>query len=205
MAVQQKDYFTTRETAELLGVAVSTIQLWTNNGLLRAWTTAGGHRRIARNSVEEMLSQQQAQAVEKNNNTNKRSNSPLSIAVLEDNKQEIILYQEYFESLDLNTEILMSKDGYEGLLNIGRMSPDVIITDLIMPNIDGFEVIKAIKDDHDLDQSLIIVVSALTPDEIKVRGGLPKGVHLLSKPLSFEKLEILLRKKEHSKQRNLIN
>ena len=51
MLVVRKDYFTSREAAELLGVAVSTIQQWTNNGLLRAWTTAGGHRRITRNSV----------------------------------------------------------------------------------------------------------------------------------------------------------
>jgi excisionase family DNA binding protein len=57
--MSEKDYFTSREAAGLLDVAVSTIQLWTNNGVLRAWTTAGGHRRIARSSVEEMLSKKQ--------------------------------------------------------------------------------------------------------------------------------------------------
>lgn len=41
---KQKDYLSTRDAAELLNLAVSTIQLWTDNGLLRAWTTAGGHR-----------------------------------------------------------------------------------------------------------------------------------------------------------------
>ena len=42
---KQKDYFSSREAAEILHVAVSTIQLWTNNGLLRAWKTVGGQQR----------------------------------------------------------------------------------------------------------------------------------------------------------------
>jgi len=59
MAEKQKDYYKTSEAAKLLGVAVSTVQLWANNGSLRAWTTDGGHRRIERTSVEEMLAKQQ--------------------------------------------------------------------------------------------------------------------------------------------------
>ncbi len=55
MTEKRKAYYSTREAAELLGVAVSTIQLWTKGGLLKAWTTGGGHRRIALRSVEEML------------------------------------------------------------------------------------------------------------------------------------------------------
>jgi PAS domain S-box-containing protein/excisionase family DNA binding protein len=56
---KKKNYCKTSEAAKLLGVAVSTIQLWANNGSLRAWTTDGGHRRIERTSVEEMLAKQQ--------------------------------------------------------------------------------------------------------------------------------------------------
>ena len=55
----QKDYLSTREAGTLLKVAVSTIQLWMNDGLLSGWTTVGGHRRIAKNSVEKMLIQRQ--------------------------------------------------------------------------------------------------------------------------------------------------
>lgn len=47
----------TREAAKLLDVAVSTVQQWTNNGLLNAWKTVGGHRRISCTSVESVLDQ----------------------------------------------------------------------------------------------------------------------------------------------------
>ena len=63
MTNKQKDYLTTREAAALLNVAVSTIQLWTNDGLPEAWTTVGGHRRIRKSSVENMLSNKKAGSI----------------------------------------------------------------------------------------------------------------------------------------------
>lgn len=188
MPGKEKDYFTTREAAELLNVAVSTIQLWTDNGLLHAWTTAGGHRRIAKIAVEKMLSQQ-TESIKQN------SEQPLSIVVVEDNEQEMTLYKENFECWHMNADIHMSKDGYAGLINIGKTSPKIIITDLMMPNLNGFEMIKAIKENPDFKHSLIIAVSALTEDEIRIRGGLPSDVLVFSKPVEFDKLKKLLREK----------
>ena len=51
----EKTFCTTREAATLLGVSVGTTQLWVDNGLLSAWKTPGGHRRVARDSVEKLL------------------------------------------------------------------------------------------------------------------------------------------------------
>lgn len=49
---------TTREAAQLLGVAVSTAQLWMESGALPAWKTPGGHRRVHRSAVTRLLRQQ---------------------------------------------------------------------------------------------------------------------------------------------------
>lgn len=187
MPVKSKDYLSTREAAELLSVAVSTIQLWTNNGLLKAWTTAGGHRRIAKSSVEDMLKQKQ-EIIKK-----KYPEHPVSIVVVEDNEQEIMLYEQQFSLWDINADVHIFKDGYAGLINIGRTSPDIIISDLMMPNMDGFEMLKAIKENPDLQHCKLIVVSALTDDEIKNRGGLPDNVMTFRKPLPFTELENLVR------------
>ena len=46
---------TTREAARLLGIAVSTAQLWIENGLLPAWKTPGGHRRVRLSEVGRLL------------------------------------------------------------------------------------------------------------------------------------------------------
>lgn len=49
---------TTREAAQLLGIAVSTAQLWMESGALPTWKTPGGHRRVRLSSVRRLLDQQ---------------------------------------------------------------------------------------------------------------------------------------------------
>ena len=190
--MSEKDYFTSREAAALLDVAVSTIQLWTNNALLCAWTTPGGHRRIARSSVEEMLSRKRLVSV------NPPTRKPLTVIVVEDDASQRRLYEKQFLSSQLNVQLETADDGYQGLIKIGQVLPDVIITDLMMPNIDGFQMIRAVKELPELKQSLIIVISGLTENEIMEKGELPEGVHVFTKPIRFESLEILLHKKQQS-------
>ena len=177
MKRKDKDYFTTREAAELLNVAVSTIQSWTDDGVLKAWITAGGHRRITKDSVEALL----------------KKDKNVSIVVVEDNEQDRRLYEEHFKIWQLDNNVSICKNGYAGLIHIGQKKPKVIITDLMMPSMNGFEMIKAIKEEMKLENCLIIVVSALTKDEINIRGGLPPEIHVLSKPISFSKLEKLIK------------
>jgi len=193
MAVRQKEYYSSSEAAALLDVAVSTIQLWTNNGLLSAWTTNGGHRRISRISVEEMLRQRQADA---GSNLTKK---PLSVVVVEDNSQQIRLYNKLFSTSELDTQLITATNGYEGLIKIGQALPDVIITDLIMPKMDGFEMVEALRERPELAHCLIIIVTGLQYDEITEKGSLPEGVHLFTKPVPFEKIELLIRQKVNIK------
>jgi len=49
---------TTREAAQLLGVAVSTVQIWMESGALPAWKTPGGHRRVRLSAVRQLQSRQ---------------------------------------------------------------------------------------------------------------------------------------------------
>ncbi|MCK4705547.1 MAG: response regulator [Gammaproteobacteria bacterium] len=189
MNEKQKEYLTTREAAKILDVAVSTIQLWVNNGLLNAWTTAGGHRRIAHSSVDEMLVQQQT-VLEQS-----KLKKQLSVVVVEDDAQLLRLYEKQLLSWNVQTHVITAKDGYEGLINIGRILPDVIITDLMMPNMDGFQMVRALNELSLLKHSLIIVISGLTESEVELRGGLPAGVHLFTKPVNFDNIVTLLRQR----------
>lgn len=191
MLEKQKEYLTTREAAQMLGVAVSTIQLWTNNGSLRAWTTNGGHRRIISSSVKDMLKQKNSAF-----QVHDDHKEPFSVVVVEDNAQQLRLYEKQFKSWCTDVKLVTAKDGYEGLVKIGQTSPRIIVTDLKMPNMDGFQMIKALKAMPDLEDCTIIVVSGLTHDEIEAKAGLPDGVELFIKPIPFDKLEKIVREKQ---------
>jgi len=92
----------------------------------------------------------------------------------------------------------MAKDGYEGLFKIGCNTPDIILTDLMMPHMDGFQMIRVLKKQPELAGCLIIVISALSEKEVKLRGGLPNDIYCFTKPVIFDELETLIQKKSQS-------
>lgn len=188
MSEKIKEYLTTKQAAEMLGVAVSTIQQWTNEGLLKAWTTRGGHRRIVRSSIEEMLNQR-LQAEQET------ALPQVSVVVVEDNPQQLRMYTKQFRRWNEDINIITASDGYEGLVKIGQTLPLMIITDLKMPNMDGFQMIKALKKMPELSDCVIVVVTGLTKEEVQKYGELPDGIELFIKPVPFEKLENILQEK----------
>jgi len=186
MHEKQKSFYSSREAADLLGVAVSTVQLWTNNGSLSAWVTDGGHRRITRKSVDQILKRQH----DVSNRVIKKKH--LSVVVVEDNEQQLRLYKKQLLSWPVDIDLVTAKDGYEGLVKIGNIIPDIIITDLKMPNMNGFQMVRALQVMPELQGSLIIVITGLREDEVQEEGGLPESVYLFTKPVSFTKLQELM-------------
>jgi CheY-like chemotaxis protein len=63
-------------------------------------------------------------------------------------------------------QVRLVSSGIDGLLEIGREAPDLLITDLRMPGIDGFEMIRRLRADPQLQDLDIMVVSGLTDDDI---------------------------------------
>lgn len=182
----QDNFMTTREAATLLGVSLRTIQLWVESGVLNAWKTAGGHRRIPRNAIDRLLDRQQSE-VGKN-----PSIKPLKILVVEDEPELLDVYQVHINSWGLNCQVFTAKDGTEGLLQIGEHHPDLIISDLLMPDMDGFHMIRTLKTRQETKRIQIVVVTVLNREEIEEQGGLPGDVLVLQKPIPFEVLKGLV-------------
>lgn len=182
-----KEYYTSREAAKLLSVAVSTIQLWTKNGSLDTKTTAGGHRRIARQSIENMLLEQES------TQQSTALFNGISMIVVEDNAQMARLYRQSIDSWQEKVDLSIIANGYEALIAIGNKKPDIIITDLLMPEMDGFQMIKSIVASPELAKSQVIVVTGLGSDEISAYGELPSNSHLFTKPIDFTALQKYLK------------
>lgn len=183
-----KDYYTTIQTAKLLGVSVRTVQLWVENGELEAWKTAGGHRRIVISSVENYLTR------------HKSSESSLSsdvkrILIVEDNPTVAKFYQAAISSWKLPIEVVVAEDGFNGLIEIGRRPPDLLVSDIYMPGMDGLQMIRSLYKSAQLSGDRIVVISGLTNEEIAERGGVPNEVTFFSKPVDIQGFkEIVLNK-----------
>jgi len=95
------------------------------------------------------------------------------ILIIEDDKflRELIARKLTLE----NYEIVEAIDGEEGLKKIKETKPDLVLLDLILPGIDGFDVLSKIKDDPALASIPVIILSNLGQRE-DVEKGLRLGV-----------------------------
>jgi excisionase family DNA binding protein len=186
------DVMSTREAAQVLGVALRTVQLWVESGVLPAWKTAGGHRRIAREAVNQLLNQRkEAIAVPA-----PETLQPFKLLVVEDEPDLLRLFRMVIDSWDLSLELSVASNGFEALVRLGESHPDLLITDLNMPGMDGFRMIRSLRNfGQGLDSLEVVVVTAMGAHDIDDRGGLPVDVKVFTKPVPFSELEKLVRER----------
>jgi excisionase family DNA binding protein len=172
---------------------LGTVQQMVENGQLEGWKTAGGHRRIRVSSIEEFRARSMAGGGQ--NHQRQPANS-LQVLVAEDDRILQKLYEHTLASWGLPLSIRLVSSGIDGLLEIGRVPPDLLITDLRMPGIDGFEMIRRLRADPQLQELDIVVVSGLTEEEIRKRR-LAARCHLLLQTGSVPRTERLRAGQDH--------
>lgn len=186
----EKSFCTTREAGVLLGVSVGTVQLWVESGLLQAWKTAGGHRRVLRDSVDRLLQKKPTSEplVPSPAATGADASRRLKIVAVDDDEHMLRLYQIHMEGWPMAPQVTVLNDAVAALLSIGRQCPDLLVTDLHMPGMDGFNMLRVLRSAPEMANTRIVVVSALEDAEIQQRGGVPQGVEILAKPVPFDRL-----------------
>jgi excisionase family DNA binding protein len=179
---QEAAYVSTIEAARMLNISVRTAQLWVESGVLTAWKTTGGHRRILLNSVNNVLQEKEKLTA------HLTATSKKTVVVVEDDPDLLLLMKMHLSSEHSEWVIHTASDGFEGLMVIGQTRPQIVIADLNMPGIDGFRMIRSIEG-CELAPEKLIITTALTKNDVIERGGLPERSIILEKPFSFERLE----------------
>ena len=177
-----EDYCGTSYAAKLLGLSVATVQSLVEKGEIDAWKTLGGHRRIALQSINAYLAKHSPQLSRVDTDPKHR----LRVLMVEDDENTRELYRCQFEEWDLPVDCTWMPSALEALMDIASMRPDLLITDLSMPGVDGIEMLKALKRNQQLADMQIIVISGLPAEAIAARGGLPLHAQLLQKPVNFD-------------------
>lgn len=178
-----RKYCSTSQAAQRLGVSMGSVQQMVESGVLEAWKTAGGHRRILVDSVEAFLSRSRTGSVPV-----ARPGSELYVLIAEDDEIMCKLYRHQIDAWRLPLRLELASNGVDALMAIGRCPPDLLIADLRMPGLDGFEMLRRLASSPltlDMD---IVVVTGLTEAEIEENGGLPPGVTVYGKPVPFREL-----------------
>lgn len=85
-------------------------------------------------------------------------------------------------------EVSTASNGYEGLEKIGKLIPDLIITDIVMPEMDGYQLIQKIKSLSKFKDIPVIVLSAQAARENKDKAFTLQAEKYLTKPCSIDEL-----------------
>ncbi len=121
------------------------------------------------------------------------------ILVVDDNQQNLELLQAYLEDLDCET--IGATEGAQALEIVNTRAPDLILLDVMMPRISGFEVCKRIKNSPKTKNIPVIMVTALN-EFGDIERGVDSGTDdFVSKPVN--KLELLTRVKTMLKLKNV--
>lgn len=116
-----------------------------------------------------------------------------TILIVDDNPTNLGVL---FEALDqIGFKVLIAESGEKALKTVNLHQPDLIILDIIMPMIDGFETCRRLKKKKNLADVPIIFMTALSDTKNKVKGFASGGVDYITKP--FHKEEVLARVKTH--------
>jgi len=188
---------TTQEAAHILGISVSSVQQLVEAGIIEAWKTKGGHRRIPLAAVHAYKatpgSSGDAAEYSRNAPAPRPGNGRTAVLVIEDNRLQRELYASALGSWGLPLDLVYCDNGYKALLEIARSKPDVVLADIVMEGMDGYEVVKTILNDPQLRDVSIAIVSSLDRDEMAQRGGIPAGVVFFPKPVNFDELRGYMR------------
>ncbi len=120
------------------------------------------------------------------------------IFIIDDNLDNIKLLERIL--LDLNYSVRVAVRGASALKSIQLEQPDLILLDLKMPDMDGYEVCKKLKNNQQTKNIPVIFISALDDIEIKERVLNAGGIDYITKP--FQINEISTRIKAHFPIRN---
>src|SRR5438876_303882 len=159
----EPDWLTLGQAAKYLGVAQSTIRKWSDQGRVPAFYTPGGHRRYRRRDLDTFL--------DRSGPGGSTQSGPLVLIVDDDERVR--------EYVRVNLEL----EGYtvreagnadQGLAVLEDVSPDLVLLDVMMPEVDGWEMLRRLQERHGVGAIPVVMfsgkVNEQSVDEATARG-----------------------------------
>jgi excisionase family DNA binding protein len=176
----EPDWLTLGQAAKFLGVAQSTIRKWSDQGRVPAFYTPGGHRRFRRQDLEAFVDR---------SGPGGNRGGPLVLVVDDDAR-----LREYMRiNLELaGYAVREAESGEQALVAIEDQAPDLVLLDVIMPGVDGWQLLRQLEERH--GSIPVIMFSGKIDDQAAVEAAQRGARGFVGKP--FDPEELLARAKQ---------
>ncbi len=146
------------EAARICGVSRTTMWNWVKSGHIDAFVTPGGHHRLSREEIDRIVSERNIQS---------KPVSEKTVLIVDDDPGFRKTLKEKLSRAGYVAEIAI--DGFEAGLKVREIRPDLVVLDLFMPGMDGFEVCRKIKQNEELKLIKVLAVTGYGTPEIAER------------------------------------
>ena len=177
------DWLTLGQAAKYLGVAQSTIRKWSDHGRVPAFYTPGGHRRYRRPDLDNFLN--------RSGPGGSTQQGPLVLIVDDDER-----VREYVR-VNLEMEgyaVREAGNAEEGLGVLEEVSPDLILLDVMMPEVDGWEMLRRVQERHGVGAIPVVMFSGKVNEQSAQEATARGAQGFVGKP--FDPQQLI----EHAKQ-----
>jgi excisionase family DNA binding protein len=164
--VSLKQYFRTTEVARFFNVTKVTVIDWIKKGRLLAYETLGGHHRILREDLINLIKKKGIPTPDELKSLEELKADKYRILIVDDEKNIIESVKAMLEDIGIDLEIQTASDGFEAGIKAVRFLPHLIILDAIMPGADGDRLCILVREDEALKNTKILVFTGY-PDEGK--------------------------------------
>ncbi len=154
------DVLTVFKASKYCRVSPKTIINWIESGLIKAYKTPGGHRRINQKDLIAFMEKQGMPVPE-----NEADTGRIKILVVDDDPIIVESIVQALEEDEYDYEVISAADGFEAGIQVSHFNPDLVILDIMMPDIKGFDVCQRIKSSPETKGTKIIVLSAYLDEE----------------------------------------
>jgi len=177
--MREKAVFTTFEAAKLCHVSPLSIINWVNAGRLPAFRTPGGHRRIRREDLARFMRENGIPLPEELRDGSGRAR----VLVVDDEAGIRDVIAESLSRRATPYDVMTAADGFEAGRLVATFRPDVVLLDLRMPGLDGFQVCRTIKGDSESASTVVIAMTGYHTQETEARILECGAVRCLCKPI----------------------
>jgi excisionase family DNA binding protein len=178
------EILTVSQAGKYCRVSPKTIINWIDAGHLKAYKTVGGHRRIKQEDLDQFLKEKGMPLPEEAKGEEKKK-----ILVVDDDKIIVETIVQALEEDEFGYEMISASDGFEAGLQVNHFKPDLMILDIMMPDINGYEVCQKLKSVSETQDIKIIVLSAYLDDDAFKKMKEYGADACFSKPLPLEQLK----------------
>lgn len=154
------DIFTVFQASKYCNVSPKTIINWIEAGHIIAYKTVGGHRRIKKSDLEDFM-RKQGIPIPQEEVVDERKR----ILIVDDDAIIVETIVQALEEEQYDYELISAADGFEAGIQVNHFRPHLVILDIMMPDIKGYEVCRKIKSNEETKDTKIIVLSAYLDDE----------------------------------------